>query len=93
MLPLSIAHLEELATVFEASLAGEVSSSACWGTLYLVIKVRRGSPLLPVMVHVSDLLVDIKHVANGIPPCLSYVEGLGSKGRAFEWIQQKVSGC
>lgn len=47
MLPLSIAHLEELASVFEASLDGKVSSLTCWGTLYLVIKVRGSLEVIP----------------------------------------------
>jgi Mg2+ and Co2+ transporter CorA len=41
MLPLAIAHLQELSNVFEASLDKMVSSSTLWGALYLVIKVPR----------------------------------------------------
>lgn len=40
MVPLAIAHIQELSNVFEASLDQMVSSSTLWGTLCLVIKVR-----------------------------------------------------
>jgi hypothetical protein len=80
MLPLSIAHLEELASVFETSLDGKVSSSTCWGTLYLVIKVRGSLKDIPYHPSHHDHCTDIKHVTDCISSRLSNVEGLGAKG-------------
>lgn len=39
MVPLTLAHLEQFASVFEASLGGRVSTSTFWGILTLAIMI------------------------------------------------------